>query len=50
MTTFKWICPNDGARNDDEIDDELGPFFTCTCSACGKAFDQASVEKIAEAE
>ena len=47
---LKWKCPLCQARNYDLIDDEEGPFYSCTCEQCGKASDQADVEEIEEVE
>ena len=38
-----WVCPSCHTAMHDDIDDELGPFITCVCDKCGKAFEQADV-------
>lgn len=45
IPNLRWICEC-GERNDDEIDPVYGPFFSCTCGGCGKAFDQNAVQKL----
>jgi hypothetical protein len=46
IAIFNWICPECQTVMHDDIDDELGPFVTCTCDGCGKAFDQDAVQEI----
>lgn len=48
MKTFNWTCPSCGCAQVETIDPDDGPFLTCTCEKCGKAFDQADVRKDAD--
>jgi hypothetical protein len=42
----KWVCPEKSCQfeNNDDIDDELGPFWTLICSACGQTYDMADIK------
>lgn len=43
MQTIHWECPECLEDNHDPIDPIDGPFVTCICGQCGKAFEQDKV-------
>ena len=38
-----WTCPKCATVMHDDIDRDEGPFLTCTCDQCGRAFDQDAI-------
>lgn len=44
MSQFQWQCPACTHVNNDDIDAELGPFVTVTCSACNQVFDDSALQ------
>ncbi len=39
-----WVCPKCAAVMHDDIDEELGPFWSCVCDKCAACYDQDNVD------
>jgi hypothetical protein len=47
---FTWTCPRCSKQNRDDIDSELGPFFTAVCDDCGFTSDQQTVGAVYDSD
>lgn len=39
-----WTCPKCKTFQHDSVNPELGPFVTCTCTECGRSFDDGDLD------